>query len=271
MIKLFKIEFQKLISLSAFRAIAIIHVALFIVVLIAISGFELNIPGLDFKQLFKFPEIWGLTTWVSSWFNLLLSFLIIIFIGNEYTFKTFRQNVIDGLSRTQLLLGKTYIILLFGLSAMVLVFLSSIIVGFFNTETISVSDIFGKAYLIFVYFIQSVAYMTLAMLVVILVKNVGLSILFFMLFFFPVEPILRAFLPDSISMYLPFKVISNLTPLPNVVDVNTQSNYQLNAVDTGNIQAATENTDLLFNTFVAIVYITVFWIASLLVLKKRDL
>ncbi len=271
MIKLFKIEFQKLISLSAFKAIAIIHVALFIVVLVVISGFDVSIPGINLKQLYQFPEIWGLTTWVASWFNLLLSFLIIIFIGNEYTYKTFRQNVIDGLSRTQLLLGKSYIILLFGLSAMILVFFSSIIVGSLNTETVSSNDIFSKAYLIFVYFIQSIAYMTIAMLIVLFVKNIGLSILFFTLYFFPVELIIRGFLPESISMYFPIKVISNLTPLPNVVDTNAEANYQINAIDTSNIQTITDSPDLMLNTFAALAYITIFWSLSLLILKKQDL
>ncbi|HAK12034.1 MAG TPA: ABC transporter permease, partial [Chitinophagaceae bacterium] len=55
---------------------------------------------------FAFPETWHSVAYFSSWFVMIPSILVIMVITNEYTYKTHRQNIIDGMSRQEFMLGK---------------------------------------------------------------------------------------------------------------------------------------------------------------------
>lgn len=268
--KLFNIEYIKLLSLGAFKAIIIIHFALYILVLSLSTQINIQIPGIDFTKIYSFPHIWNLSTWLASWFNILLTLLMIIFIGNEFSQKTFRQAVIDGLKRKELIYGKSIIIIILSLYTLVLVFLSTLVMGFITTDNISFNDIFSKSYYILIYFVQAIGYLTIGMFFVILFKNIGLSILFFILYFFPIEPIIRMILPDSISMFLPIKILSNLTPAPGFESLQDDKffNQSLNGIP---VQGFTEQSYNWEKLIIAILYIALFWYISLLIIKKRDL
>ncbi|PKP27579.1 MAG: hypothetical protein CVU06_01635, partial [Bacteroidetes bacterium HGW-Bacteroidetes-22] len=55
-------------------------------------------------SLYSFPGVWHNLTFMAGtrMFLLLPAFVIILLVTNEYTFRTVRQNVIDGLSRDQI-------------------------------------------------------------------------------------------------------------------------------------------------------------------------
>ncbi|MGZ5191055.1 MAG: ABC transporter permease, partial [Flavisolibacter sp.] len=55
---------------------------------------------------FAFPEVWHSVAFISSWFIFIPSIVVIMFITNEYTYKTHRQNIIDGWSRKQFMTAK---------------------------------------------------------------------------------------------------------------------------------------------------------------------
>src|SRR5688572_27661458 len=55
---------------------------------------------------FTFPDVWQTVAFISSLFVFLPSIVIIMFITNEYTYKTSRQNIIDGWSRNNFMLSK---------------------------------------------------------------------------------------------------------------------------------------------------------------------
>src|ERR1039458_9860016 len=55
---------------------------------------------------FSFPEAWHTVAYFSSYFVFIPAVLVIMFITNEYTFKTHRQNIIDGWSRNQFMMSK---------------------------------------------------------------------------------------------------------------------------------------------------------------------
>lgn len=69
-----------------------------------------DVAGALAKQLlgnpFAFPETWHSVAYFSSWFVMIPSILVIMVITNEYTYKTHRQNIIDGMSRQEFMLGK---------------------------------------------------------------------------------------------------------------------------------------------------------------------
>ena len=108
-------EITKTWSYMAFRVIILLHFTLFFLVVLVTSRMDITMPGFSTDYLYQFPNIWEFFPWIASWFNLLLAILIIVMTGNEYTFRTFRQHVVDGFSRSDLLKGKAFLILMINL------------------------------------------------------------------------------------------------------------------------------------------------------------
>ena len=57
-------------------------------------GTEINITRIPF---YHFPDVWQNITFVSGFFKAILAFMVVISITNEFTYRTVRQNIIDGL------------------------------------------------------------------------------------------------------------------------------------------------------------------------------
>ncbi|MHC1702491.1 MAG: ABC transporter permease [Tenuifilaceae bacterium] len=268
-----KLEFLKTLSYPAFRTIIILHAVLFLMVVTISAQIELSVQGIRIDKLFAFPNVWSTFAWIGSWFNLLLGIITIMLVGNEHQFRTFRKQIIDGVKRNHLLLAKMSIVLTLSLYAMVLVFITGLIFGLIYTDQITIAGIFEKFYLVLVLFIQSFAYMMLGMLFAFIFKNNALSIVTFILFFFPVEPILRAFFPSSIDNFFPIKIISNLTPMPDFVGITTSDLIQINGASPAsmnNMPFFQESLSIGTATLACIVYIGIFYFLSRLIVEKRS-
>src|SRR5690554_7774229 len=61
--------------------------------------------------------------------------LSVIIISNEYTYKTLRQHVIDGLSIKKAILGKFLVLLSFSIIITLYTFLTGLLFGLANTTT----------------------------------------------------------------------------------------------------------------------------------------
>src|SRR5690606_20750922 len=99
--RLMTIEWLKLKKLTSLKIILLVYIVLFPLVLFGLINFFGKIfDGIlgNSWSPYEFPDIWKFTTYASSYFNVLMGVLIVIVVTNEYNFRTFRQNVIDGLS-----------------------------------------------------------------------------------------------------------------------------------------------------------------------------
>src|SRR5580704_16682073 len=110
--KLISIELKKVLPYPTFWIILGVYMTLVFFVFFAIHNIQLKGPLSFFslKSYYTFPVLWQTLTWVASWFTLLLGMCVIILITNEFTFRTVRQNVIDGLSKMDFLVGKLIVI-----------------------------------------------------------------------------------------------------------------------------------------------------------------
>ena len=95
MLNLLKIEFKKIIPYTTFWVIFGLVFALIPVVFYGIGQFELQGAPIDMKNTYRFPGVWNNLTYLASWFNLLIGMVMVILVCNEFSFKTFRQHVID--------------------------------------------------------------------------------------------------------------------------------------------------------------------------------
>lgn len=273
--KLFSLEKIKALSYPAFKTLMIIHFLLFFLVILVVSRAHFSIPGFSIKGLYQFPNIWQFFPWVASWFNLFLAIVIIILVGNEFSFRTFRQNVIDGLSRNDLIKGKLILIFTIAVYTLIMVLLAVFIFGLINTKNISFDIIFENSYLILIYFVQAIGYMTLGLLISIIFRNNALSIIMFILYFFPIEPIIRVMFKAEARNFFPIKIISNLTPTPEFLTMASEKSYTnasgTSSLDFSEIGLLPEKLPVGITVLLAAGYIGFFIAVSTLLLNKRNL
>lgn len=267
-------EITKTWSYRAFRVIILLHFTLFFLVVLVISRMDITIPGFSTKTLYQFPNIWEFFPWIASWFNLLLAILIIIMTGNEYAFRTFRQHVVDGLSRIHLLSGKGFLILMVAVYSVLMVLLFSLVFGFIFSSDYSGGALIKKTYILLVYFIQAIAYMSAGFFLAVLFRNTALAIVLFILYRLIIEPVIRLFFPPEARLYFPMKVTSNLTPMPEFLSISSGNQPGTDGVDTLSFREMglmAEDLPVLLNLLLALGYTAIFISLAYLLLKKRNL
>ncbi|HPF94628.1 MAG TPA: hypothetical protein PLV65_11830, partial [Tenuifilaceae bacterium] len=144
----------------------------------------------------------------------------------------------------------------------ILVFVSGLLFGITKSSTFTAADfVHGLQYLP-VLFIQSLGYMLLGLLIAFIFRNTAFSIIAYLLYFFPVEPIVRAFMSDSAAAFMPVKTIANLTPMPDFVGISLSDVIQISN-GTGSLEmigTASQSTPLLTTSLVTIGYCLIFGI-----------
>jgi ABC-2 type transport system permease protein len=257
MSRLLTTELRKLLPYRTFWIILLLYAALLVLFLYSSSAVEINGQkfGADF---YRFPGIWLRLTYIASYFNLLLGILMITLVTDEYAFRTFRQQVIDGLFRHDLVAGKFLVVVLIGTVCTAFVALTGLAFGMTYTQPVTLALILKQGLHLAYYLVQALAYMSLAVLLAFLIKRNGLSLLVFLLYTVVLEPLAHWRIDDTIDQYFPMKVFSSLTPNPGqeVLDSLTGPTLQLTP------QQA---------VLPALIYIGVFYLLSLALLKIRDL
>lgn len=180
MLHLLKIEWLKVKNYRTFWLLLLITV-------IAVPGFNYVIydrmnngfPKVNGKSFlgspFAFPDVWQTVAWNSSLLLLIPAILIITLTSNEFTYKTHRQNVIDGLSRNQFINVKLVEVLVFSLFVTIVVFLTTLAFGYLaNTPPPGIS-IFKDIRFTAFFFVQMLSYTTIAFLFTMLIKRAGLA------------------------------------------------------------------------------------------------
>ena len=254
---LLRIELYKILPYRTVWIILAAFVILLILFLNASSQVVINGQQLG-DSMYTFPALWPRLAYIASFFNLLFSILIIMLVTDEYSFRTFRQQVIDGLSRADLVLAKFYVILALAAVSTLFLLLLGLYFGLLYSTDRSLSAIFSQTDALLYYFVQSAGFMALAMFFGFLIRKSGLAIVIFIAYTMVLEPLIHFRLPDSVDRYMPLKVLASLTPRPLQ----------------GVIDQMTSPTDLLtpaWAALLAIVYILLFWLLSLYTLRLRDL
>jgi ABC-2 type transport system permease protein len=162
---------------------------------------------------FEFPEVWHTVTYMSSFLLFIPGLLMIISITNEFSFKTHRQNIIDGLSRTQFIGVKLVLVTIVALFSTIAVAITTVSFGLGEKSTFSST---GIEYLLY-FFIQALSYTGIALLFGILFRRSGIAIGVFFLYVTVLENFLGAILNkyyDPVGFFLPLESSDNLIPFP---------------------------------------------------------
>jgi ABC-type transport system involved in multi-copper enzyme maturation permease subunit len=226
MLRLLTIEFHKLKYNKASKILSIIYFALLTcIALIAAIKFEFGSFKLHFAEMgiFNFPYIWHFNTYVASILKFFLLLVIVSMMSNEYSYKTLKQNLIDGLSKKEFILSKFYTVITFAGISTFFVFIVSLILGLiysdYNEFAIIVSDL---EYLV-AFFIKLVGFFSFGLFLGILVKRSAFAIgamvvwyIFEWVIFFLSKWLLVSTWDQAfyVKSFLPLEAMSNLIKEP---------------------------------------------------------
>src|SRR5689334_11785139 len=121
MIQLLKIEWLKIRRYRAFWVLAGAFIVLFPLTFYFVAhkymeainqrNDEANMLNSIMGAPFVFPKVWHSASWFGGLFIIILGMLFILLITNEVQYRTHRQNIIDGWSRTEFIVAKFYVML----------------------------------------------------------------------------------------------------------------------------------------------------------------
>ncbi len=246
MIKLLRIEFRKVLTYKIFWILFGLYI-LFLTLGILMAEFSINnmVDGVNRRlpiplphvTIYFFPWIWQNIVFFATLRYVLIfpAIVIIILITNEFTFKTIRQNVINGMSKAEFITSKLLLILVVSTVMTVLLAFAVLIIGISHTSGITFALVSEKMVFIAGFFLTMVTYLIYALFFGFLLRNTGLAIAIFTLYTFIVEPILYYFLKsplvfkNNISPYLPVNSVLRITEYPaidvlkNIMGINLQN------------------------------------------------
>jgi len=227
MLHLLKIDLKKMTSYRTFWVIT----GLYFVVLLfgGLSGMEvlkwlkrtfedfggdLNINRIP---LYHFPDIWLNIIWVAGLLKIVLGVMVITSVTNEYAYRTLRQNIIDGLSRSQFLFSKVYTNVLLSLASMFAIFIVIMTTGLIYSPNTSIQWILSDIEFLPVYFLEVFMFLSYALMIGFLIQRAGLSIIVLLL-----SPAIEAIITSNwiqdyapaIVGFFPMRALWNLIEWP---------------------------------------------------------
>lgn len=182
MLRLLQLELQKLLLNRASKVLIFISFILPFFVII-LSSLRINFFGfftleLGHYGLFNFPIVWHITTFFASQFKFFFAIVVVSMIGNEYSNKTIKQNLIDGLSKKEFILSKFYTIVFFSAVATLLIFIICLVIGLYYSSISEVHLIFRETEYLLAYFIKLVGFFSLCLFLGMLVKRSAFALAF---------------------------------------------------------------------------------------------
>lgn len=274
MFRLLSIELFKLKQSRSAKVLIIIYFLLFsFTALFASINFDFG--SINFRiadqGIFNFPYIWHFNTYMVATIKLLLAIVIITMITTEYSNRTLKQNLIDGLSKKEFLLSKFYTVIVFSLASTVLVFFVSLVLGLFFSDFNEIGIIFSELEYLLAYFIKLVSFFSLCMFIAILVRKSAFTLGFIFLIFL-LESILTGIFKFKVEgLYF----LVDFFPLNSMANLIVEPISRLSIVKTATTSINPDfvkDYKLHFTTLIIpIIWTCIFVWGSLSILKKRDL
>lgn len=278
MLRLLQIEFHKLKYNRAAKVISITYFALICFIALIVS-IEFNFGGVKFRVadqgIFNFPFIWHFNTFMAAILKIFLAIVIVSMMSNEYSYRTLKQNLIDGLSKKEFVLSKFLTVIGYAVVSTIFVFILSMILGLAFSDYNEIGIIFSDMEYLIAYFIKLTGFFAMCLFLGVWVKRSAFAIGFLVIWWI-VEKLIYLFLKfrlfkdtdvaESVSQFFPMEAMSNLikepfTRLGAVQSVANQLNEEL-----------TKSYDVNFlDIGIVLVWTALFVYWSYRILKRRDL
>jgi ABC-2 type transport system permease protein len=223
MFRLLNIEIHKLKHNRASRVLIFIYFLLLTsIALIAAVKFDIGPIKFHLAEqgIFNFPYIWHFNTFIASLFKFFLLLVIVSMMANEYSNKTLKQNLIDGLSKKEFILSKFYTVVLLAAVSTFFVFIVSIILGYIYSDFNEFSIVTTDLEYLFAFFVKLVGFFSFGLFLGILVKRSAFAV-GAMLVWAMIEGFAKGMsywklkdYVDEIMQFFPLEAMSNLIKEP---------------------------------------------------------
>lgn len=174
MIKLLKLEYYKNLNYRPFKIFTILYFAILVALLfIGLIDFDLFGGTVNLKEqgIYNFPEIWNFTTWIVALLKIFLGLIIVFSISQEFSNRMFKQNTIDGLSRTEFISSKLLTISVFTIVSTVIVFGITLFLGYQYSDTTESAKVFKEIFFIGNYFVKLFTFFCFLMFLSVLLRK----------------------------------------------------------------------------------------------------
>src|SRR5690606_32350180 len=184
MLRLLQLEFIKLWNNRASKILIIAYFTL-IVCMALIAAIKFDIGPVQFhvaeQGVFNFPYIWHLNTWIAGGLKLFFAIVIVSMMANEYSNKTIKQNLIDGLSKKEFVWSKFLTVISFSLVSTVFIFIISLVLGLIYSDYNEASIIFSDMDFLLAYFVKLVGFFSFCLFAGVLIKRSAFALGFLIL------------------------------------------------------------------------------------------
>ncbi len=279
MLRLLNIEFQKLRYNKAAKVLTITYFIL-ITAIALIASYEFSFGGVNFRLadqgIFNFPYIWHFNAFIAAWLKLFLAIVIVSIMANEYTNRTLKQNLIDGLSKKEFLASKFLTVIVFSLISTIFLFLVSLVLGLIFSDYNEFSIVFSGLEFIFAYFLKLVGFFSFCMFLGILIKRSAFA-LGFLIFWQIIEGLFRLisglfkwkFETDFVDKIIPFLPLESMSNLVN--EPFSRLNFIQSAANQLGENFQRDYAVHWYEVVIVLVWTAIFVRLSYWLLKKRDL
>ncbi len=214
-----------------------------------------------FGNPFAFPETWHSVAYFSSCFVTIPAILVIMIITNEYSFKTHRQNIIDGWSRSAFITSKIFDVAIISIVATIMYVLTAVVYGFWlnKTDTIGWTT---ELHYIPLFLLQTFAQLSLAFFLGFIIRKSFIALGIFMFYVLIVENILVGILKFKkipLGRFLPLEISDKLIPSPKFIGNFNEEAYTLALAQVNQHIALT----IVFTAFI--------WGACFYIYERKDL
>ena len=277
MVRLLHIEFIKLWN-NRFSRVLIISYFILLTSIALIAAIKFDIGPVKFhladQGIFNFPYIWHFNTFITAIFKLFLAIVIVSMMANEYSNKTIKQNLIDGLSKKEFIASKFLTVISFAFVSTVFVFVVSMILGLIYSDYNELSIIFSDLEFLLAFFVKLVGFFSFCLFLGILVKRSAFALGFLILWQI-IEGFTRGMIRWKLFDEATTDAIMGFFPLNAMWNLIDEPFSRLGAVQTVADQIG-EKIALDYYVEVGEVLIVLAWIVifvylSYALLKKRDL
>ena len=179
MLRLLKIEWNKIYYYKTTRIFTIIYFGMLLAIggILAVIKPEIGGMKLDIAKLgtFNFPEVWQNITFLVAIAKIFIAVIIITNITNEYSNRTLKQNLIDGLSKKEFLTSKVLTNLIFASLSTIFVFAICLFLGLMFSS--SEENIFKGMEYVGAYFLKLNLFFSICLFMSILLRKSAFAFL----------------------------------------------------------------------------------------------
>lgn len=171
-------------------------------------------------NILEAPLIWDYLGYAGNWIVFFfLGALVIYTVTIDVTNKTMRQNIITGMSRKDFYLSKLFTVMILATLATVYYFILGTVIGWINTEDVSLSKIMDNDLAPLRFWLMCFGYMNVALMIAFLIRKPGISVFAYLTYGLIGEPIIKNWVQKNASdtplvNYLPMNAMEDLMPLP---------------------------------------------------------